>query len=189
MDGHSLRKLLGIVICMFLYLSGSAANRYWVGTAASNWNNVSNWSTTSGGLPGASVPGASDAVFFDVGGPGNCSIDATVNVAAITVLAGYAGTISQNANTISVAGAAVFSGGSFAGGSANMTIVGTFTLTGNAFTSPSAILEERGDAAFTSGTFCHAAEHGRTNHRSTNGQYRIADNPLYFRTCQRHLLC
>jgi Secretion system C-terminal sorting domain len=178
MNGHSLRKLLGIVICMFLYLSGSAANRYWVGPAASNWNNVSNWSTTSGGLPGASVPGSSDAVFFDVGGPGNCSIDATVNVAAVTVLASYAGTISQNANTISVAGAAVFSGGSFAGGSANMTIVGAFTLTGNAFTSTSAILEVRGDAAFTSGSFAH--NNGTVRFNGNSSQAISGISPTFF---------
>jgi hypothetical protein len=126
-----LPKLLTILTCLFISLSGSAANRYWVGPAASNWNNVSNWSTTSGGSPGASVPGSSDAVFFDLGGSGNCSIDATVNVAAITVLASYAGAISQNANTIAVSGAAAFSGGSFTGGSANADTDDEYRIAGN----------------------------------------------------------
>jgi len=173
-----LRKFLTLLICMFISLSGSAANRYWVGSVVSNWNNILNWSTTSGGLPGASVPGSSDAVIFDIGSSGNCSIDATVNVASITVLAGYTGTISQNANTISIGGAATFSGGSFSGSSANVTIVGTFTLSGNAFTSTAAILELRGDAAFTSGSFTH--NNGTVRFNGNSSQTISGISPTFF---------
>ncbi len=171
-------KLLTISIFFFIGLAGPPTNRYWVGAAASNWNSVSNWSTTSGGLPGASVPGSSNAVFFDLGGPGDCSIDATVNVGAITVLASYAGAISQNANTIVVNGAATFSGGSFTGGSANLTIVGTFTLSGNTFTSTSAILELRGDAAFTSGSFAH--NNGTVRFNGNSSQAISGISPTFF---------
>ena len=173
-----LRKLLILPICLFISLSGSAANRYWVGSVLSNWNNVLNWSTTSGGLPGASVPGSSDAVIFDIGGPANCSIDATINIASITVLAGYAGTISQNANTISIGGAATFSGGSFIGGSANVTIAGTFILSGSPFTSTSAMLEIRGDAAFTSGSFAH--NNGTVRFNGNSSQTISGISPTFF---------
>jgi hypothetical protein len=42
------------------------ADRYWVG-GSGNWNNssTSNWSTSSGGSPGASAPTLSDDVIFD----------------------------------------------------------------------------------------------------------------------------
>lgn len=42
------------------------ASRYWVG-GSGNWNssNTANWSTSSGGASGASVPTASDTVFVD----------------------------------------------------------------------------------------------------------------------------
>jgi hypothetical protein len=40
------------------------ADRYWVGGSGS-WNSTTKWSTTSGGSSGASVPTASDNVFFD----------------------------------------------------------------------------------------------------------------------------
>ena len=40
------------------------ADRYWV-TSGGNWTDTANWSAASGGPPGASVPTASDNVFFD----------------------------------------------------------------------------------------------------------------------------
>ena len=41
------------------------ADRYWVGTGVSyNWNDTANWSSSQGGLSGASVPTSSDNVFF-----------------------------------------------------------------------------------------------------------------------------
>ena len=45
------------------------ANRYWVG-GTGTWNTTSttNWSASSGGASGASVPTAADSVFFDQAG-------------------------------------------------------------------------------------------------------------------------
>jgi hypothetical protein len=58
------------------------ADRYWVG-GNGTWNgtNTTNWSTTSGGPGGASVPTALDAVFFNTssGTSGNTVTVATVN--------------------------------------------------------------------------------------------------------------
>ena len=55
--------------------------RYWISPLASNWNNTANWSASSGGTSGASVPGPLDMAYFDSNGIGNCSadIDATAN--------------------------------------------------------------------------------------------------------------
>ena len=41
------------------------ANRYWIAPSVGKWNNTANWSTTSGGTGGASVPGSADIAIFD----------------------------------------------------------------------------------------------------------------------------
>ena len=57
------------------------ANRYWVGGTGS-WTsvNTANWSTTSGGVGGASVPTSADTIYIDSNsGSGLVSLDTTVN--------------------------------------------------------------------------------------------------------------
>lgn len=56
------------------------ASRYWIGSGIWNTTNTANWSATSGGATGASVPTSSDDVFFNAAsGSGiNCFIDASV---------------------------------------------------------------------------------------------------------------
>ncbi len=123
-----------------------------VAASAANWNNTANWSASSGGASGASVPVAADAVTFDNLGAGNCTIDATVSVTSISV-SGYTGIINQGANSMAISTTATFGTGTFTGGSANITVTGAFTLSGTAFTSTTAILELQDNAAFTSGSF------------------------------------
>lgn len=64
------------------------ASRYWVGGTAS-WtsSNTTNWSTTSGGSGGASVPTAADDVYIDTGsGTGTISIaSAGLSVKSLTM--------------------------------------------------------------------------------------------------------
>jgi hypothetical protein len=152
-----LRPCLILLLCAGS-MNSSFAARFWIAATASNWNNTANWSTTSGGLGPASVPGAADDVNFDGAGGsvGNCTIDVAVNIRSITVVAGYTGTIFQGANSITTVNAASFSGGTFTGGSANITIPGSFTLNGTVFTSTSGILElDNAVLAFTTNTFTH----------------------------------
>lgn len=65
------------------------ANRYWVG-GNGTWNsiNVTNWSTTSGGSGGASVPTSADSVFFDDNSFAtdtlNITVSGTVNCSSFT---------------------------------------------------------------------------------------------------------
>jgi len=146
----------GFLLFVFIFFSQHIlAARYWIASTSSNWNNVVNWSVSSGGPGGATVPVAADDVNFDIGGLGSCTIDVPVSVNNITVTASYTGTISQAANAITIAGAATFGGGTFTGGSTNITITGVFTLSATTFTSTSAILELRDNAAFTGGSFTH----------------------------------
>ena len=62
-------KHLYVLLTVFLFytVSTNAQTRYWVGPATgSNWNNTNNWSTSSVGSPGASVPnGNTFDVIFD----------------------------------------------------------------------------------------------------------------------------
>ena len=71
------------------------ADRYWVGgSGAWNATSTTNWSATSGGAGGASVPTSADNVFFDQAGTytvtiGNSSqINQTMNCANLTVSTG-----------------------------------------------------------------------------------------------------
>jgi hypothetical protein len=65
------------------------ANRYWVG-GAGTWNTSSttNWSASSGGASGASVPTSADSVFFDQAGTYTVTMTGGLNCLDITVSAG-----------------------------------------------------------------------------------------------------
>ncbi|MBS1600117.1 MAG: T9SS type A sorting domain-containing protein [Bacteroidetes bacterium] len=152
-----MKPLRYLLSCLFIVILNyvQAANRFWIASGPANWNNTANWSTTSGGAPNASIPGAGDIAIFNNNGLGNCTININITVAGITVNAGYTGTLIQGANTITTTGAATFSGGIFSGGTANITIGGVYTLSGTIFTSTNATLEFRSNTAFTSAGFTH----------------------------------
>ena len=61
--------------------------RYWIGTGG-NWNDTSNWATSSGGTGGASVPDSGDLVIFD-GNSGAATINTSVNVTEFDIQATY----------------------------------------------------------------------------------------------------
>ena len=65
------------------------ANRYWVG-GSGTWNTTSttNWSASSGGASGASVPTAADSVFFDQAGTYTVTCTGALACLDITVSAG-----------------------------------------------------------------------------------------------------
>lgn len=76
------------------------ANRYWVG-GSGTWNTTSttNWSASSGGASGASVPTSSDSVFFDQAGTYTVTLTGTLNCLDLTV---SAGSVTFNAGTTPV---------------------------------------------------------------------------------------
>ncbi|MCC6180441.1 MAG: hypothetical protein IT237_01265, partial [Bacteroidia bacterium] len=115
------------------------------------------------------APTSSDVAFFlGAGNNGNCTFTANVNVAGITVN-GYTGTISQGTYRLDVgASNAVFSSGIFTGGSGNIEITGTFTLSGGTFTSTSGTLYLYNTVTNTSGTFTH--NNGTVSFSSTASQ-------------------
>src|ERR1700733_13609222 len=147
-----LKRIFALTILIALSHVAKGSPRFWVSAISSNWNNTANWSATSGGAGGASVPGTNDDVTFDNTNIGNCTINMPISVTSITV-AGYSGIISQGANTIVISSAASFGSGTFAGGSANITVMGVFSISGAIFTATSSTLELQNNAAFTAGSF------------------------------------
>ncbi|HOY96586.1 MAG TPA: hypothetical protein PK509_12660, partial [Catalimonadaceae bacterium] len=148
-----------------------AGNRYWVSSSSSNWNLTSNWSVSSGGPTGASVPTTGNLAIFDNARNGNCSVDATVDVAGIQI-SGYTGAISQNANPMTMRASGFSqSSGTFTGGSASFSInsAGLFSLTGGTFTSTSGNSTLSGNFSSNQTLFTHSA--GTFNHN--NGTWTL----------------
>jgi hypothetical protein len=88
------------------------ANRYWVGgTGTWDTTTTTNWSATSGGAGGASVPTSTDAVFFDANsGSGTVSNTDYVECLSLTCT-GFTGTIDCIGSNISVYGNVTLSSG------------------------------------------------------------------------------
>lgn len=81
------------------------ANRYWVG-GSGTWDgsNTANWSATSGGAGGASVPTTADAVFVNASsGGGTITLGANVSALSFTGT-GATGNMDWNGFKISLAG-------------------------------------------------------------------------------------
>jgi hypothetical protein len=151
---NKLKIFLPFLLLALFVSQAHAAKRYWVAVSTANWNNTTNWSATSGGGGGSSVPGSSDTAYYDGNGVGNCTINTTVSVKRFDVAAGYSGTISQGANTVTIGtGNGVLSGGIFTGGSSNISVAGSLTISGTAFTSTSASLTLSSDFTISSGSF------------------------------------
>lgn len=81
------------------------ANRYWVG-GTGTWNTTSttNWSASSGGASGASVPTDADSVFFDQAGTYTVTMTGALACLDITVSAGTVTFATGTTPTLSVAG-------------------------------------------------------------------------------------
>jgi hypothetical protein len=95
------------------------ADRYWVAGGTGNYNSTTNWSATSGGASGASVPVAADNVFFNASsGVGTATINVASNCRDLN-LTGFLGTLNFT-NTLSVNGTLLNFG------------LGTYTVTGTA---------------------------------------------------------
>jgi RHS repeat-associated protein len=153
-------KKNAVLFVLFLLLvtaNGFASKRYWRGNNSNkNWNVTSNWSATSGGTTGASVPVTTDTAYFNGSGTGQCSINATISINRLEMASTYTDTLKQNTFAITIGtGGMVLSGGKFWGGTATILNQGIFTLSGNTFRSTSARLTIQKDYTVTSGSFIH----------------------------------
>lgn len=106
------------------------ANRYWVGgTGTWDASSTANWSTTSGGASGASVPGTADVAIFDQAATYTVTFSGTGSrtALAITNTAGtvtFAGTTAVALGGLTLEAVAVWSHT----GTLDFTVAGTHTL-------------------------------------------------------------
>ncbi len=125
-----------IMGALFLLVNSSfAANRYWVGNSAGNWNDNSNWSNSSGGSPGSSAPGSGDVAIFDGASDRNCYINTNITVTGVIIKAGYDGNVRISKKVTFTINSTGFSqsGGVFSGGQGTVDINGDFVLIGGVF--------------------------------------------------------
>jgi len=139
------------------------ADMLWIASSSGNWNVAANWIDLSNGH--ARVPTSLDVAVFDTtrsykstsGSNSNATIDATSNVAGMSV-ANYSGTITQNALRNLTVGASGFSqaAGTFQAG-ANLDVNGNFTLSGGSFTAPGSgsSFTVAGNFSASGGAFTH----------------------------------
>jgi len=111
------------------------ASRYWVGGGANtNWITAGNWSATSGGSGGASVPTSADDVIFNGVGAtanGTSTISAAITILSITYTSGFTGAM-VHTGALSVTGNITLHNNYTSSGSAAIILaLGTGTLTSN----------------------------------------------------------
>jgi len=164
-----------VVISLILPIVSLAQNRYWVANAAGNWNNTANWSTSSGGVGGASVPVAGNFVFFNANGLGNCTLDVAANFDGINT-SNYTGVIDLNGFALNpnVGGTSfcIFGGGIFNDTPSSQTLSFTTSnyirFSGANFNVPINIIAGR--VAFNGGVFNSSVIVEDNGGSSTNGQ-------------------
>ena len=123
------------------------APRYFVnGGVDSNWGTTGNWSGTSGGAGGSSVPTASDDVFLDASSP-NCTVNTSARVALTLNFTGYTNTITMS-QQITVSGSVTLVAAMTISGSGALLVNATATLTSNGKTWPNA-MTMTGTATYT----------------------------------------
>jgi hypothetical protein len=110
------------------------ALRYLVSGGDGIWNSTSNWSETSGGSSGASIPTSADDVIIDLNS-NNANISVTTAQSCLSFSASdYSGTLTLNAN-LTIGGSSTFDSGMIIVGSNTiiMTTGGTITTNGIIF--------------------------------------------------------
>ncbi len=171
-----------LAILLFTEIQVDAASRYWAGTTRT-FSTTANWCTNAptacgncNGYPAPAAPTTNDDIYLAANCDNDLLIDSTITLGIVTLPAGYTGIVTQNgaittsyitmASGTWVQNAAItttstnydfsFSGGTFTGGSANITIAKGLNLTGGTFTSTSGTLSATGASTFgASNTFNH----------------------------------
>ncbi len=129
------------------------ADRYEVSGGNENWSDTSNWSTSSGGASGASVPGSSDKAIFD-GNSGDLDADTDVDVLEIDFQAGYGNTFVLDGNMFTIgSGGITIAGGTVELDGGAIAINGPFTMSGGTLDEITSSYTITGDVSVTGGTW------------------------------------
>lgn len=175
-----------LISIFFACLQLSAAARYFVaGGVDNNWGTIGNWSLTSGGAGGQTVPSASDDCHFDANSP-----NVTLNTSARTCLSiDFTGwPVSSPSRTVTmsqqltVSGAITLVSGMLFSGSGALIVNNTATLTSNGVTWPNAFTLATGAVTYTLAddwTITGLATLGITSGTTTiNGSHIYANGSL-----------
>jgi len=107
------------------------AARYWVTGGTGNTNSTTNWSTSSGGPSGASVPVLTDdAIFDNNSGVGTVNVNAVLDVLSIDFNT-FGGTLGFNQTIRLTGGNITFGAGMTITGTSGFTFLGSSTITSN----------------------------------------------------------
>lgn len=84
------KTVIGLLAAVALFVSAQAASAacaattcFWIGTVNANWNQIGNWSDTSGGLTNGSTITTGDRLCFDSAGNTASTANASVSIASI----------------------------------------------------------------------------------------------------------
>lgn len=150
---------------------GTIELNYFIYTnSTNNWNDIANWSASSGGAGGASVPGASDLARFDgaSGFHAPCLLTGAVTVGGIS-MAGYTGTLDLRGFNLSSTGTNTFNTGNVAStnaaGSLIFNTTGSTTFAGTSF---HAIVSGSSGNLFFNGSYFNNAVNLTKTGASTN---------------------
>jgi len=172
----SMKKYALVLFVSFLtILSGNifGQNRFWIASSSSNWNNTANWSTSSGGPGGASVPGATEVAVFNANGLGTCNLDIAPTVAGLTVN-GYTGTINFQGNNLTTTGTNQLATGTLSPGTTASLILNTIATTTFSGTTVSVnVSGSTGRLFFNGSTFNGTVNVTKTD---TNGDFSSGNN-------------
>lgn len=145
---RTLRAGVWLLVVLALAGDAEAANRFFVnGGVDNNWGTTGNWSLTSGGAGGVSVPSPSDAVFLDANSP-NCIVNTFTRNAASLTATGYTNTITFNA-ALTVSGAITLAPTMTLAGSSSLGVITGSTLTTNGKTINVPFTMQPGNATVT----------------------------------------
>lgn len=161
---------LSVCLLLLVLTPAFSQSRYWIATGSGNWNDAANWSASSGGSGGASVPGTGNTAIFDGAASGACVIDATTTVAGITI-AGYTGSLDLNGFTLTSTGTNTFTSGTIdnAGAAATLTLAATGTTTFDGTTFNVSITGSADNILFNGSTFNAAVALTRTGTGTDSG--------------------
>lgn len=134
-----MKTLSTTLLVLVVVYSGIAQNRFWIASTSGNWNDPSNWSTTSGGAGGASVPTTTNVAIFNASGLGTCNLDIAPTVGGIT-MNGFTGIVDLQGSILTTTGVNTFASGiiqnSGAAASLDINSAGLTTFSGTAFNVP-----------------------------------------------------
>lgn len=117
------------------------------------WSNTQNWSATSGGTGGASLPGSTEDVYFDQNSISNAFIDVAVSIQSITLQPTFnAGLVQGGSNTFTVSGDSYLGGGFLVGGTADL-YVHNVTVAGTQYTATAGTIHISGSLIYLAGNF------------------------------------